>query len=62
MANILTPYFQCLAALIRLENKTNKEKFLRLLRVSIKQYLSLRRNLDNQTFSKLFGNYEEAIN
>ena len=31
---------------------TNKEKFLRLLRVSI----------NNQILSKLFGNYEEAIN
>ncbi len=42
--------------------KTNKEKFLTLLRVSLKQYLSLPRNLDNVTFNKLFGNYEDAIN
>jgi hypothetical protein len=32
------------------------------LRVSIKQYLSLPRNLDNVTFNKLFGNFEDAIN
>ena len=32
------------------------------MRVSIKQYLSLPKNLDNQTFSRLFGNYEEVIN